>query len=282
MDGKTVVVTGANAGIGERIATNLAAAGARVVLACRSSDRAEAARDRIAAATQSGAIDIATLDLANQASIRACAADLLARYPRIDVLVNNAGIQLPKRDVTGDGVERVLATNVVGPHLFTQLLLPRLIESAPSRIVNMASSFAGELDVDDLQFERRSFNATRPYKQSKACNRLLTWELARQLEGTGVTANAVSPGMVRTGLYSGLSLPMRGFMRVLQAAFGVSVEEGADTATWLATADDPAVTGASGVLFEKRAPKPCELADPALESELWARCDALAAPQVVA
>ena len=116
------------------------------------------------------------------------------------MLVNNAGVQLGARELTADGVERVLATNVIGPMLLTQLLLPHLRadEAAPARIVNIASSFAGELSLDDLMWERRPWNRTKVYKQSKACNRLLTWELARRLEGLAVVANAVSPGMART------------------------------------------------------------------------------------
>jgi NAD(P)-dependent dehydrogenase (short-subunit alcohol dehydrogenase family) len=278
MKGKTVVITGGSSGIGKQLAINLASAGARVALACRERSRADAARAEIARAAASAELAVIDLDLATQASVRRCAADIIGRFGAVDVLVNNAGIQLTERRLGPDGIELVFATNVLGPHLLTLELLPALERARAARIVTIASSFAGELDVDDLEFERRPWNATKPYKQSKACNRLLTWELARRLEGTGVTANAVSPGMARTGLYRGLGAGMRLFMRGLQAAFGVSVEQAADTATWLASAPDAELAGANGRLFEKRAAIECTLADPELERRLWQRCEAMLVP----
>jgi NAD(P)-dependent dehydrogenase (short-subunit alcohol dehydrogenase family) len=146
-------------------------------------------------------------------------------------------------------------------------MLDQLRGSAPARIVNVASTFAGDLDLDDLQFERRPYQELQAYAQSKACNRLLTWALARRLAGTGVTANAMAPGFVpSTGLARGLSPDTQ---RAYAGRSGRTVQDGADTAVWLAASPD--VDGVNGQFFYDRRERPCEFRNPATEEQLWRR-----------
>jgi NAD(P)-dependent dehydrogenase (short-subunit alcohol dehydrogenase family) len=204
-------------------------------------------------------------DAASAPSIAALARSCAADLPRIDVLVNNAGVARGQRHVTSDGFELTFATNVLGYHRLSLALLEQLRASAPARIVNVASTFAGDLDLDDLQFERRPYGEMLAYAQSKACNRLLTWALARRLEGTGVTANAMAPGFVpATGLARGLSPDTQ---RAFAGRTGRTVKEGADTAVWLAASRD--IEGVSGRFFYDRRERPCEFRNQAHEERLW-------------
>lgn len=258
------LITGPTSGIGLQIARELAAQGARIVLACRDVPKGE---NVAAELRRLGSPDVLVkgFDAANGPSIaalaRACAADL----SRIDVLVNNAGVASASRHVTSEGFELTFATNVLGYHRTSLAFLDQLRASAPARIVNVASTFAGDLDLDDLQFERRPYAELQAYAQSKACNRLLTWALARRLEGTGVTANAMAPGFVpATGLARGLSPDLQ---RAYATRSGRSLEEGADTAVWLAASRD--VDGVNGRFFYDRRERPCEFRDQATEERLW-------------
>lgn len=236
MRDKTCIVTGASTGIGQAIAQGLAAQGARVVLVCRNRARAEATQTVLRAATGNPAIDIALADLSSQTEIRRLARELLARYSRVHVLINNAGVVNAKRTMTVDGIETVFAVNHLAYYLLTQLLLSRLVDSAPARIVNVASDAHhwDTLDFDDLQNTRR-YRPLKVYGQSKLCNLLFTRELARRLAGTGVTANSIHPGGVATGL--GWN---NGWWAVLIAKvlkpFMRTPKQGADTALYLATA----------------------------------------------
>ena len=238
--------------------------GAQLVLACR--DRAKG--DAVAAELRglgSQKVLVMVFDASSAASIaalaRACAADL----PRLDVLVNNAGVARAERQVTSDGFELTFATNVLGYHRLSLALLAQLRASAPARIVNVASTFAGDLDLDDLQFERRPYAQLQAYAQSKACNRLLTWALARRLDGTRVTANAMAPGFVpATGLARGLSQDLQ---RDYAGRTGRSLQEGADTAVWLAASRD--VEAVNGCFYFDRRERPCEFRDQGLEERLW-------------
>ena len=250
MHGKTCIVTGASAGIGQAIAQGLAACGAQVVLVCRSRARAEAAQNAIRTATGNAEIDIALADLSSQVEIRRLAQELLQRYPRIHALVNNAGVVNTKRTVTVDGIETVFAVNHLAYFLLTQLLLPRLIDSAPARIVNIASDAHhwDRLDFDDLQNHRR-YRGLKVYAQSKLCNLLFTRELARRIASTGVTVNSLHPGGVATGL--GWN---NGWWAVLVAKvlkpFLRTAEQGADTAIYLTTT--PEVANVNGKYFYNR------------------------------
>ena len=204
MKGKTVVLTGPTSGIGKEIAVGLGALGAKLVLGCRDVNRGRAAAIEIQHRTDAPAIDVLAVDLSNGQSIQQFARAVLERATRLDVLINNAGVSRGSEPQGKDtaGIEITFATNVMGYFLLTQALLLRLRESAPARVVNVASTFASDLDLDDLMFEKRPYEGMKAYAQSKACDRLLTWAFSRRLEGSGVTANAMAPGLIAdTGLY---------------------------------------------------------------------------------
>jgi NAD(P)-dependent dehydrogenase (short-subunit alcohol dehydrogenase family) len=270
MNDKIAVVTGATSGIGKQVATQLAGLGAQVVLACRDLAKADATSAEIAGRGRKKP-DVMQVDTSSRASIRDFARRYKERYARLDVLVNNAGVNVRTRQTSVDGVELVFATNVLGYHLVTRELLDRLEASAPARIVNVASTFAGNLDLEDLEFERRPYVALKVYQQSKACNRLLTWALARRLEGKGVTANAMAPGLVMTGLYRDTPAALRLLLRVVGVLHGRSVEQGADTAVWLASSAE--VAAVTGRFWELRKEQPCQFRSEETEEKLWAACE---------
>jgi len=268
--GRTCVVTGASAGIGRATASELARLGARVVMAVRNPEKGEKARLAITRATGSDGVEIAVVDLARQDSIRAFARELANRHPQVDVLVNNAGIWAGRRQTSPDGIELTWATNVLGYVLVTDLLLPQLRAAGRARVVNVASRYAGGLDLTDVESERRPWSGSDAYRQSKQANRMLTWALARRLEGTGVTANAMHPGFVSTEIFGkgggglGLSLSLYAKVRARRPA------EGADTVVWLAAS--PEVEGQSGLFWVDRGEHRCRFRDEAAEEELWRLC----------
>jgi NAD(P)-dependent dehydrogenase (short-subunit alcohol dehydrogenase family) len=249
---RTVLVTGGTGGIGRATATGLAAMGARVAITGRDRARAEAAAAAIRA-DGGPPVDVFVADMSSQAEVRRLAGEVLAALPRVDVLVNNVGCFWNSRQVTVDGLERMFALNHLAPFLLTHLLAERLKQSAPARVVTVSSDAQrlGRIDFDDLQGER-SWSGQRAYNQSKLANVLFTYELARRLRGTGVTANALHPGVVRTGL--GVEDPGRiqrmitPFMRLLK-----SPEEGAVTSIHLAAA--PELDGVTGQFFADRRPR---------------------------
>jgi NAD(P)-dependent dehydrogenase (short-subunit alcohol dehydrogenase family) len=271
-EGIRVIVTGPTSGIGQQIARALGAQGAELVLACRNLEQGNALAAEIGAGARCP--DVLYIDTASQRAVRAFADTVRRRYPRIDVLVNNAGISMSERRLSPDGIELTFATNVLGYQLLTLELLDLMKASAPARIVNVASTFAGDLDLDDLQFERRPYDGLQAYAQSKACDRLLTWAVARRLHGTGVTANAMAPGFVQTGLSRNLSPELRSHY---STRVGRPVEQGADTAVWLAAHRE--VDGVTGRFFMDRRELPCEFRDEAREERLWESCAGLLRPR---
>ena len=274
MQGRTVVVTGGNSGIGFETAAALAAMGARVVVTARNADKGRAAVAAIAQRVGSEAqVQLVVFDLADLSSVRRGAAEILEQEPRLDVLVNNAGLVLSERTETVDGFETTLATNHLGPFLLTNLLLERIRASAPARIVNVASTAHNAvrkgMAFDDLQSEKK-YATMRVYGQSKLANILFTLELARRLEGSGVTANSLHPGTVRTGY--GADGDARGLLAFgikISSPFFLSPAKGARTSIYLAS--DPEVAGVSGEYFVKcKAKKPKRWArDPEAARRLW-------------
>jgi NAD(P)-dependent dehydrogenase (short-subunit alcohol dehydrogenase family) len=281
MDGRTVIITGGNSGIGRAAAVALARAGARMVITARSEQRGTAAVADIRAASGSPDVELSVFDLGDLASVRAGAADLLARCPRIDVLCNNAGLILSERTLSADGYEATFAINHLGPFLLTELLLPRLVESAPARIVNVASTahnFARRgMVFDDLMAER-SYKQMEVYGRSKLANILFTTELAKRLEGTGVTANALHPGSVATGYArDGDTTGFLAWGIKVYAPFSLTPEQGARTSVYLCSSPD--VAGVSGRYFAKCKEKTpaANARDEAAAARLWAVSEELVA-----
>ncbi len=202
MKGKVCVVTGATAGIGEVTARELARMGADVIVVGRSAERCAATLARIRTETGATTVESLVADLSSQADVRRLAGRILDRCPRLDVLVNNAGGMTLDRRETVNGIELTLALNHLSYFLLTDLLLPAIKAASPARIVNVASDahHRGKIDFDDLQFRRR-YSGWKAYQQSKVGNILFTYELARRLEGSGVTANTLHPGFVRTKFF---------------------------------------------------------------------------------
>lgn len=268
---RVFMITGANAGVGRATAEHLAETGATVVLVCRDLGRGEAARREIAARTGNARVELLVADLSVQRQVRELAAEFRARYGRLDLLVNNAAVLSRKRQVTTDGVELQLAVNHLAPFLLTNLLLDLLRRSAPARVVTVSSEAhrAGRIDFGDLQ-GARSYGRLRAYRQSKLANVLFTRELSRRLQGSGVTANAVHPGVIATGLlFSGWRSArlVRPFLR--------RPEGGAREVGYLALS--PEVAGVSGRYFVNRRPvEPSERArDPEMAKQLWEASEAL-------
>ncbi|MGZ4103740.1 MAG: SDR family oxidoreductase [Actinomycetota bacterium] len=249
MDGRVCVITGGTSGIGKETARALAERGARVVLINRNAEKAAAVAAEIAR-TATVPVEMVHGDMSSFASIRAAAAGVLDRYPRIDVLINNAGVFRVRRHVTADGFEETFAVNHLAPFLLTNLLLARLKESAPSRVVIVASDAhrGAVLDFTDLLLEHR-FGSWKAYSRSKLANVMFSYALARRLNGSGVTANSLHPGFVATRLGSGNKIPIVP-VYVLLRPFTISPRAGAETSVFLASSPD--VEGVTGKYFDTK------------------------------
>jgi len=278
MSGKICIVTGANSGIGKETALGLAQMDARVVMVCRNAEKGKAALEDIRRESGSSQVDLLIADMSSQASVRALAEQIQQQYPRLDVLVNNAGGAPPARTLSADGIEMTLATNHLGPALLTLLLLDLLKASAPSRVINVSSVEAqspARLGMDDLQFERRKYGNIAAYRQSKLLMNTFTFELARRLAGTGVTANCLHPGAVATNIWSAAApLILKPIIKPIIAVvkpFMLTSRQGAAVSLYLATS--PEVAQVSGEYFVKSKPaKSNPLSrDPKLMAEVW-RC----------
>jgi NAD(P)-dependent dehydrogenase (short-subunit alcohol dehydrogenase family) len=279
--GKRVVITGATNGIGLAAARRLAALGADLAIVARSPERAADAAVQIASASPSGKTpDVLIADLASQAGVRHVAAEISSRYPRLDVLINNAGAMYSSRQLTQDGVEMTWAVNHLAPFALTTLLLDLLKASAPSRVITTSSAahYRAQIPFDDLNAEHSyaSMGYER-YGQSKLANILFTAELARRLEGSGVTANCFHPGFVGTGFNHNNG----GLMRVamwLSRPFARTPDQGAETLVWLTEA--PEVSTISGGYFiDKHQSKPSAAArDEDQARRLWHRSEEMLAP----
>lgn len=241
------MVTGANGGIGKATALGLANIGATVFMVCRSRERGEAALAEIKEQSSNEHIFLLVADLASQAEIRQLAEDFKRQHSRLHVLVNNAGIVPRKRQLTVDGFETQFAVNHLAPFLLTNLLLDVLKSSAPARIVTVASNMhrGATMDFDDLQSER-SYGPVRVYCRTKLANVLFTNELARRLQGTGVSANCLHPGVVATNLLAD-AMGMPRALKSTTRLIGSSPDKGARTSIYLAAS--PEVEGISGKYF---------------------------------
>jgi retinol dehydrogenase-14 len=254
MTGRTCLVTGGTSGIGKAIAAGLARLGGEVVLVARDPARGEAAVAELREATGNPRVELLLVDLASQASIRQGAEAYRRGHDRLDVLVNNAGGYWATRHVTPDGLEWTFAVNHLAYFLLTSLLLDLLRSSAPARVVNVTSSAQafGDIRLDDLQFARR-YRGQAAYNQSKLANVLFTYELARRLEGSGVTVNCGVPGVTRTNFGREDSGPVMRLLTPLGRPFMRSPEQGADTFIYLASS--PEVEGVTGGYFARRRPR---------------------------
>ena len=266
---KTILLTGASSGIGFAAARQLAAAGAAVIMVSRDPARGAAARDQVARVAARPEPIFVAADLSSQQSIRTLAAELHARFSGIDVLINNAGAGFRYRELTVDHIEKTFATNHLAPFLLTSLLLDLLLASPAGRIITTTSEVhAGELDFDNLQGERR-YTFLSAYVRSKLENILFTYELARRMEGTGVTANCYTPGPTRTDAGRGVGGVM-GVMSGLVRIIGRSPERSARTQVFLAISPDVAgVTGQYFVHGRADRSKPITY-DVRVATQLWA------------
>ena len=248
MSGKTCLVTGANAGIGRATALGLARMGAAVVMVCRNRERGESALAEIAAGSGSQDLDLLIADLSSQGSIRKLAGTLTSRFPRIHVLVNNAGVITSGRRLTVDGIETQFAVNHLAPFLLTNLLLDTLKESAPARIVTVSSQVHSKspLDLDDLRSDL-DYTGSQVYRKTKLANILFTYELARRLDGSDVTATCLHPGVIATKLLDDYMGGSRDAGFGSGESIGDSPEQGAAVVLHVATS--PEIKGVSGKYF---------------------------------
>lgn len=271
MANQTILITGATNGIGLETAHGLAKTGAQLILIARDAAKGERVVAELKTKTGNSAIDLLIADLSRQASIRTLAAQVLERYPRLDVLVNNAGGVFNPRTTTADGIETTWAVNHLAYFLLTRLLLDRLKAGAPARIVSVSSAahLGGTLRLDDPEFKNGGYSAWGAYSQSKLANILFTKELARRLAGTAVTANCLHPGMVATG-FGRQTMGWLSPILNLAMRFGRRPDQGAATSIYLATS--PAVAGVTGEYFAdlKPARVDAKANDADLARKLWA------------
>ena len=268
MTGKIVLITGGTGGIGRAAAIGLAGMGARVGITGRDRGRAEEAAAEIAHESGAPVVDVFVGDMSSQAEVRRLADEILSTYPRLDVLLNNVGGFWAHRHVTADGLEHTFALNHLAPFLLTSLLLDRLIASSPARVVTVASNAQGmgTIDFDDLMGVHK-YSGSQAYNQSKLANVMFTYELAKRLEGTGVTATALHPGLTSTAFSA--EDPALGLLVKVLRPFMRSPAKGADTAVYLASSPD--AEGVSGKYFADRKVKKSRDSsyDVAITSRLW-------------
>lgn len=273
---RTVVVTGANQGIGKATALALAREGSRVIMVARNAEKGRAAVEDVRRAADSKQVELVVADLSSQADVRRAGAEIRRRVEHLDVLVNNAGVYVPERHVTVDGIEETFAVNHVAYWLLTHELLDLLRAGAPSRIVSVSSEAhrGAKMDWADLGQERARYRAFRAYGQSKLANLLFTYELARRLEGTGVTANALHPGVIGSGFGQTYGGPMALLVK-LAKPFLLTPEEGARTSVYLASSPD--VEGLTGQYFARCKPvRSSALSyDEAAQRKLWSLTEQL-------
>src|SRR5256712_3089364 len=238
MKDRVVMITGANSGIGKAASPALAKMGPNVIMDARNQEKGEDARSEIVKESQNNSVDLLVADLSSLESVRKLATDFQKKYSKLHVLVNNAGLFNQRRKVTTDGYENTFATNYLAPFLLTNLQLPTLEASAPSRIINVSSvgHYNGHVNFDDLNLEKE-YGGWKAYGQSKLALVLFTHELAKKLPRTGVTVNAVHPGTVATNIWT-RPLGPAGFIMALPKLFMARPKQAAETIVHLASSDD--------------------------------------------
>ena len=268
--GKTILITGATRGIGLAAADALARMGASIIVHGRSTERVDETLAALAKAAPDSTSEGIVADLGSLDEVRALAAEVSARRDRLDVLINNAGLTTLQREETVDGLERQFAVNHLAPFLLTSLLLDKLRVSTPARIVNVSSNahFRAAFDIDDLNWVRRRYRALGAYGATKLANIMFTRELARKLDGTGITVNCLHPGVVATHIFAGLGI-LGALFGVLSKPFLLNPVQGARTTVHLASAESVAET--SGLFFNRSEPaETSRLArDDTLARRLW-------------
>jgi NAD(P)-dependent dehydrogenase (short-subunit alcohol dehydrogenase family) len=266
---KVVMITGANSGIGKAATLALAKMGANVVMVVRNKEKGEVARSEIIRGSQNALVDLLIADLSSLESVRRLATEFEKKYSKLHVLINNAGLFNQRRHVTADGYENTFATNYLAPFLLTNLQLDQLKASAPSRIINVSSvgHYNGHINFNDLNLEKE-YGGWKAYGQSKLALVLFTHELAKKLQGTGVTVNSVHPGTVATNIWTRPFGPV-GFIMALPKLFMTRPEQGAQTIVYLASSPD--ARNLSGEYLEKLKVKKSsdESYDEEIAQRLW-------------
>ena len=270
MDGKVCIVTGANSGIGRETTLGLVKQGAHVVMLVRDQERGNAAKEYVIEKACSQSVDLMRCDLSSMEDIHRFSSEFSEKYNRLHVLINNAGAVFSKRAVTPEGFERTLAVNYLAPFVLTQDLLPLLKSSSPSRVIGLTSGLhgKGKINLDDLQSEGK-YKGMNVYQNSKLMVVLFTYHLAKQIEGTGVTCNVVSPGFVATNLGRSSGSRMNRIMFGMMKPFQLTPTEGAETSLYVASA--PELKGVTGKHFTKSQEKESSEVtyDVELQERLW-------------
>jgi NAD(P)-dependent dehydrogenase (short-subunit alcohol dehydrogenase family) len=272
MKDKIVIITGANKGIGKVAAKQIAKLGAKVYMACRSLDSANKAREEIVNETGNQNIFVKHLDLASVESIIKFADQFKKEESKVDVLINNAGLWTKTKKLSELNVEHSFAVNVLGHQLLTKLLLDELKNASPSRIINTASHFAGGLVIEDINFDKRKFNETVAYKQTKQANRMLTREWARRLAKDNIAVYSLTPGFIPdTELFREQTVFGKFLLKIFALIEGRTIEEGADTIVWLASEEK--IKGSNGGFYNRKKEEKCKFSNLEEEKRLWDKCE---------
>lgn len=272
MKDKVIIITGANRGIGKEAAKELARLGAKIYMACRNIKSANEAREEIVKETGNENVMVRELDLSSPHSIKKFVDSINKDESKIDVLINNAGLWSVKKVISEFDVETTFAVNVIGHQLLTKLLIDKLKNGSPSRIINVASHFAGGLDIDDINFEKRKYSGTLAYKNTKQANRMLTREWARQLEANNVSVYSMTPGFIpSTDLFRNQKFISKALLKLFGLIEGRTIQQGANTIVWLASSEKH--PGSNGGFFKDRKEEKCKFINPDDEQKLWDKCE---------
>ncbi len=272
MKNKVVIITGANRGIGKAATKEIAKLGTKVYMACRSVDSANKVKDELIVETKNENIFVKELELSSAQSITKFAEAFKKEETKLDVLINNAGIMSQTKKLNDKGAEMTFAVNVLGHHLLTKLLVDSLRNASPSRIINVASDYAGGLNLDDINFDKRKYDLTAAYKQSKQANRMLTREWTKKLINDNISVYSMTPGFVpKTDLFREQKVGNKIILNTFGLVGGRTIKQGADTIVWLASSDK--IPGSNGGFFKDRKEHECGFTNPTDEKRLWDICE---------